>query len=362
MKNILDNNKEFVLNQFEIYKHNLTAPIMKRTAQQVNTAFDWLISKGILFDRKTIKSFDVINMINFNLPDEEENAVNLFRRDFYSWIPPLERGVLRILTRAYIYFELYDIDIDGKNYSMKMQVYESNPDDENYPWFLTFIADYTVSKGNDAAECSITINDYSDFYTIVTEYEEDGVTLKSLLWSNNDEKRFFKEYTLTVLEHLVDMKFAGFPSPAGVSNFEDETREMDDDGFLNYVFTTGISFLYSVSEANYMLSRNKPVAQRKTHNKSVMVRDENAKKPKRQIIRAVGGIKIKSVKIPKVPSEDSVRKYKVSVWNKRGHVRHYKSGKTVYIRQTICKRKCFDNNGVPLQTVIDIKNGNVLGV
>ncbi len=49
-------------------------------------------------------------------------------------------------------------------------------------------------------------------------------------------------------------------------------------------------------------------------------------------------VHIISEKPPKVPSENYVRHYSVAAWTVRATTRHYKSGKTIYIKETVHKR------------------------
>ena len=76
-----------------------------------------------------------------------------------------------------------------------------------------------------------------------------------------------------------------------------------------------------------------------------------------KIIRNVGLIRMTSARPPKVFSSKSIRNYKIPSWTARGHTRHYKSGKTVYIRPTVRHRKALKNpDGKIPQSVINIVN------
>lgn len=104
----------------------------------------------------------------------------------------------------------------------------------------------------------------------------------------------------------------------------------------------------------HMWEQTRSKAVRSSNHKTTDVIDGDEKKQPKQIVRNIGNITIKSVKVPKVPTEESIRKYKVASWNKRGHVRHNKNGKTVYIKHTICRRKAFEDNILPPQTIINV--------
>ena len=82
------------------------------------------------------------------------------------------------------------------------------------------------------------------------------------------------------------------------------------------------------------------------------------KNPKPQIVRTLSsGVQIKSASVPKAPTVDIIRHYKVASWNVRGHMRHYKNGKTIYIAPTVAKRKEFENTDASKRQTI-IVSGN----
>lgn len=56
--------------------------------------------------------------------------------------------------------------------------------------------------------------------------------------------------------------------------------------------------------------------------------------------RHIGGIKITSEKRPSNPTMQKIIKYSASEWERRGFMRHYKNGKTIFIEPTTVHRKC----------------------
>ena len=51
----------------------------------------------------------------------------------------------------------------------------------------------------------------------------------------------------------------------------------------------------------------------------------------------IGNVQIRSSQKPRKPCTSIT--YHVDSWTKRGHIRHYKSGKTVYIPEKVCHRR-----------------------
>ena len=60
-------------------------------------------------------------------------------------------------------------------------------------------------------------------------------------------------------------------------------------------------------------------------------------------------------KPPRMPSKESVIKYKTAVWIARGGIRHMKNGKLVPFRESVRHRKCLQsdaNDDIPATKII----------
>lgn len=105
-------------------------------------------------------------------------------------------------------------------------------------------------------------------------------------------------------------------------------------------------FLLLIAKINRKLSEQKPSRPvgetRKRKNVKIVISDSIPKKH----VRMVGNIAFKSEKPPKIPTYETVIHYSTPSWVTRGYVRTYKSGKQVYIPETIHKRKCMENMGL----------------
>ena len=63
------------------------------------------------------------------------------------------------------------------------------------------------------------------------------------------------------------------------------------------------------------------------------------------ILRRLGSsVIVRSVKAPRLSSKERGVVYKLSSWSRRGHLRHYQSGKVVWIREQQVHRKAFGDN------------------
>lgn len=117
-------------------------------------------------------------------------------------------------------------------------------------------------------------------------------------------------------------------------------------------------FLTATALSNQILAANKPKAVRsKKSNQNTerkIVADEQKEIPKR-IVRNVGPIQIKSEKVPKVPTKETVIHYKVASWKVRGGLRHYKNGKVVPFKPCVKHRKCLKQNDKQTDIPVTIK-------
>lgn len=68
-------------------------------------------------------------------------------------------------------------------------------------------------------------------------------------------------------------------------------------------------------------------------------------KHEERVVRRLGSsVIVRSVKAPRLSSKERGVVYKLSSWSRRGHLRHYQSGKVVWIREQQVHRKAFGDN------------------
>lgn len=127
-------------------------------------------------------------------------------------------------------------------------------------------------------------------------------------------------------------------------------------------------FVNAIISANVLLSNQRPVIEyparpetsrtsrpasgAKPASLAPVDPDEPVKKT-----RIVGTVKFVSAKLPKAPSQKTLRQYHLAEWKARGHMRHYKSGKVVYIRPAVKRRKALQGKpATPTQSIIKFKD------
>ena len=85
--------------------------------------------------------------------------------------------------------------------------------------------------------------------------------------------------------------------------------------------------------------------------------NSNAKENNDRTFHIIDMITVLSSEKPRRPSAKSIAKYKTLIWQTRGHIRHYKNGKTVYIKPYTCRRKNIDTSNIsPKPATIRIRD------
>ena len=296
------------------------------TLSTIRECMNILIDHDCIFKRSEIKKLDTIDVTNYaegndfgvpsampmmSLSDSEKEAVD---KNWYLTIPPLISGVLRINTARYLKYEITEINIDEQNYSLTIVDYGF----DNGVWLV-----------NNAIAGTIYIKENGNI-----THSKSGIRTSDLL----EEVFIYKSVIpdLKVSDELLERIRKDVVKP--LKDFAEEDNDYDD--VLNH-------FITAIIRVNTELSNGKrPKAMRGSSNKTIKTAAGPVEKnPKPQIVRTLdSGVSIKSVKIPKAPTLDSVRHYKIASWTQRGHLRHYKTGKVVYIKPAIKERKCLKGN------------------
>ena len=121
----------------------------------------------------------------------------------------------------------------------------------------------------------------------------------------------------------------------------------------------GQQFTNTIITVNYLLSRHRPVMERPanadgTRKAPTKTPVAPTKPPPKRSVRVVGPVRLASVRPPKAPDGKSARNYVRAAWTVRGHTRKYKSGKTIYVKPHVNKRRSLDAGAEPLPSTVRI--------
>lgn len=262
--------------------------------------------------------------------DEEMQAV---QNNWYLMIPPFEKGVIRVNRDRYFLFTLESVDTEEQTVKVD---------------FDDFIAYDGAFVFNHNVNCIYSIKDED---TISMAYNGVGMSHfmeAALEYESSYDERLKDEMRRYVLPQCHDIE-----------------QDNDDEQKLANVF------MAVLIKTNLAIQKGKP-------KKTVINEDQpteatvataspdagTSEKPnsgqlKPRILRAyINGIEIKSRQVPKVANAKTIRNYSVASWNRIGHTRTYKNGKTVYIKPVTAHRKCLiGSDQERRKTVIMVNSG-----
>ena len=289
--------------------------------------------------RRDIKHKDRIDLRNvLNPKDDHSMTVPVLKKDpefnefikqnggFYSCIPPFEEAVFQVNDNRYLYYNIDEIIPEKQTVRVFLQDYMAF----DGIWSIGIAGTVELNVTNEfAAKVVFFENDiylYPRIYKLVP-YEDLG-------W-NKDDIKLWEKVIITY---------------ATVS--QQKLNEQD----TNNIVELAKYFVSYCGIINFHLSKNKPKLkdrkQKPKTNRKNIVETNTEQQPERRI-RMVGNINVSSVKPPKQSTKDTVAHYRTATWKVCGHVRRYKSGKTVYIKPSTRHRKCLqDQNQQQTPTTI----------
>lgn len=336
--------------------------------QEYNLA---LIDKGYAIRRGELRKLDIIDLrqvLTYNqkpyqqqtnkhmLPDLLTASYRLDKVLLDSWyhlIPCFHHGVIQLNDARYIQYEILKIDtiantldirikdyariddiwqigvqttihydchimtlntnplVETKNAIYEMLGIDLSEDNTKDMEFLTnSIINWFITK---YATNTDTIT-YADIYHLIP--------LSEFRWTDS-QKKSWENLVVHYAENNIERLKQSDTSPA---------KE------LTKIFT------YAVLLSNKLLQDYKPKAVRNSNpqTKRTVIADKSSEQP-HKLVRTIGPIKMTSIKPPKLPSEETVVKYKTAVWKSRGGVRRLKNGKLVPFKESIKHRKCLQD-------------------
>lgn len=297
-------------------------------AERLGRFFSWLSKEGLIKKKEDIESMDMIDVSKMldrdsynkisDLPSMKITEEDKKKLDdcWYLIIPPFEEGVLKINKGRYIRYALQKINEKKHCYSVYLEdfAYDRNV------WMLD-------SKSVGIAYWKNGKLSYKVGGNLGSTLMENTLKKHEAEW-DEDNLLYFREVAIPILKSV---------------------EEKDD---LDVLFT---HFFMTICKANIQLAESKPKAIRGSGKQIKTGPGELDKNPKPKIVRTTsGGVRFTSVKVPKVPSEENIRKYKIEAWKTRGHIRRYKSGKTTWVKESVHHRKCLrtDEETKLAQTII----------
>ena len=252
---------------------------------------------------------------------------------FYKLIPCFTEGVYQINTARYFYWNVKDVNIQDKTITVHLMDYMRTK--QYWQPGVSCVAKITTGAYAEKAYYAYKLSEkmlFPDIYGLIP--------VKDLGWNSAE---------ISIWESM----------QKAVQKYADTQLKKDNTDNCKELVKLFVKY---TDLTNTMLYLNKPTKGRKdktsktSTSKSRHEIISDAEEPKK-LIRYVGPLYVKSSKIPKAPTEKTIIHYKTASWKARGHIRVYKSGKTVYIKESIKRRKQLkDTNTENKPVLIKFKN------
>ena len=313
-------------------------PINETTMREAAGIYETALEKlGIAMPMEEAMSRNIIDIRDMsqaikNNAELYEKHFNFIFADnaFFNALPCFTKGTLLEPDESVAVWDILDINIAKQQYTVKIQNYlHTDAYSSKKEWLLSDFVTTTVrvETDTDGHPKFVFHTKMEDICERPTVYQ--AINLAALDMTQEQKHAFQKGLVQMSFWHLTNMVMRS--------------------NITGYMFSQ-ISFIYVIAAINMFLEQHaarKPSQKREavipTDIKNTAapktVKTEN--RPPERTLRVVDMITFSSDTVPRRPTEKTVIKYITPAWQVRGHVRHYKSGKTAYIPPHVNRRKKF---------------------
>lgn len=302
--------------------------------QQYRQYADKLIQIGYGFTRRQLKEMNYIDVQEFFEKKSEHISIKCEYQDlwkaipqdqyFYYLIPCYNEGVFYIGMDQYMYWKVKDISMEDHTLIVYLMLHTKQV---MHTWgpVLSGMYKYTFDPTDTTiASHALKSMTMQDMFR--------SIPLEQFSWTS-DEKDAWKKFLDTV--DLLD---------------KDVTKD-------EAIDQLGKTFLTLSIILNRLLQTQKShtVSNKSTRKTGIQHHMEISEQPERKTTY-IGNVQIRSSQKPRKPCTSIT--YHVDSWTKRGHIRHYKSGKTVYIPEKVCHRRKAETTK-PTNAKIIVRKGEI---
>lgn len=292
-----------------------------------------LIDARGLFDLTHIEPWQAPNP-NGGLDDK----LWLIQNYWYACVPCFPEGVIQVNRKRYIYWKLTDISIEENRMLLYLKDYVFYDDTG---WQIGVSGSVAWTFGDPESEIMSAIKEERQMkmqYARIPDDEWSFERLYTALDLNSDlhwsprQQQLWKESVLK-FARLTAQKFWDAKQKTAL----DDLAEL----FTGYML-----------RVNYVLDRDKQeksvragnAEERKAEDRKRQAQKAAGQKPvPERRIRTIGAIQITSIQKPCASTAKSPANYTKASWKSRGHIRTYKNGKRVYVKESVHHRKALRN-------------------
>lgn len=326
-----------------------------RRQELVRRYHDALVENGYGIPKETLKSKDLIDMRAVKKADSPSDFPKLPLNDspdyldyvrtenmFYRAIPCFQEGVIRANNARYIHFRVERLEMDSFTITLFLQDY------------MTAIGVWTPGVSG-----RVTLRFTPDTREVTLTTDPESKFLYSRIYRHLDYKAMFRNSRdIEIWEKIVQ-------------SYADRTEQAMEQRDTDNLIELAKIFCQYVSLMNFYLLRNRPKiapgqkkkAAPKPGTQNTPGREPGAetavpKQPER-LVRTIGMISVQSAKVPRAITERNPPAYKIASWKTRGFQRRLKSGKVVWVKESVHHRKALKPDGTVPQSVIQVKNNSI---
>ncbi|MCM1295164.1 MAG: hypothetical protein NC311_06455 [Muribaculaceae bacterium] len=290
-----------------------------------------LISKGIIQDYADADSLDFIDAskfydLNEDTDDPEMDAlaekVKTYGNatGFFGIIPPFTTACIRLCHKLDVIYNVIELDRAKRSIKMKVTAYDdcSKFGCKSKVPVISFTLGITAENIHGDGKFTL---DIIEPLSITEMYR--AISPKQMKWNKTDRIAWSQVYL-----RLIRM-------------LEGEKEQMS----VRCIGDISTRLISAITGINYALTQNKTSSSAPAYTPGPTAA-VNAYNPEAQaerqvrVLHMVGPVAIKSASLPVVRDEERVINYQVAAWSVRGHMRHYKNGKCVYIKPRVNHRQC----------------------
>lgn len=372
-------NKKMNLTNMNFLK-NILSNDADELGQMIKEYSEKLIDKGLMMRRKDLRKKDTIDLRQVLIyegsktyeefcqsrtkdtdtaiapispPISEELLKFMISQSWYCLIPCFNEGIIQINKNRYLYYKILNIDTTQNTLELMIQDYSCMRNFWESCTQISMCFDFSnIQNDTNTKELQKQLTNpekHTAFATIISKMTTNVRTTNEI----TPEKRYrqipYDELKWnTHQQHLWENIIIKNASKIEQRNTQKYKRSQ--------TIMLGMLFLQMIVLSNFMLYQHKPKAirQNKQTQKRITVADKNSTQPQK-ITRTVGGIRMTSVKPPKLPTQETVIHYKTATWKARGGVRRMKNGKLVPFKECTKHRKCLQHTDTTPQSIIKFK-------
>lgn len=311
-------------------RYGLNPKMLQRSYNQL------IVNRGLALSKKKLKSLDIIDLqeylfgkshvkgtqVDFNkilqfLTEAKLNS-DIESGSWLLCVPCFSEGVLQITADRYIYWKIQEIDSVNQSVTIYVKDYVNYVSDDHMVTWQPGIEGVFTASSLDLQKDCIPYKFFTDIFTEI-DLNKEG-------WSEDEQTVFYS----TVLVNAVSEPIRRY----GTQLLENEKHGKTIFNSLATIFTSLIALV------NIKLYNEKVRTTRTSTPQTVVAQPSEEIAVDNRHIRYVGNIKVQSVKIPRMPTEETIVKYKVPVWHARGGIRHMSDGRIIPFKDSIRRRKC----------------------